>query len=388
VGDGPLSFEVLRKAESGRARLGRIQTPHGAFETPVFMPVGTRATVKAMTPDELREVGTEIVLANTFHLMLRPGAAVVRDLGGLHRFMNWPGPILTDSGGFQVFSLAELRKVAEDGVTFQSPLDGATHHLSPERAMEVQSDLGGDIVMVLDECIPYPGCTGILPVVPDPSWRDRAHQAMERTLAWAQRCLRAANDPRQAVFGIVQGGMFADLRRESAQRTVAMDFAGYGVGGLSVGEPRALMFEMLDASLAALPEAKPRHLMGVGTPHDIVRTIDAGVDMFDCVLPTRNARNGLAFTAEGVVKVKHACHTADREPLSASCSCSTCRGYSRAYLRHLYLSNEILSARLLTYHNLYYFHSLVRAVREAIRDGRWRGVETENLPLPPDDASS
>jgi queuine tRNA-ribosyltransferase len=333
------------------------------------MPVGTRGTVKAMTPDELRSVGTEILLGNTFHLMLRPGSEVIRDLGGLHRFMNWPGPILTDSGGFQVFSLAELRKTGDDGVTFQSPIDGATCHLTPERAMAIQSDLGGDIVMILDECLSYP------------STREQARKAMERTLAWGRRCRDAAVHPRQAVFGIVQGGMFADLRSESARRTVEMDSDGYAIGGLSVGEPKSLMFEMLDVSLAELPAAKPHYLMGVGTPHDIVRAVDAGVDMFDCVLPTRNARNGLAFTAEGVVKIKHARYAADPAPLSAGCQCSTCRGYSRAYLRHLYLSNEILSARLVTFHNLYYFHSVVRAVRKAIKENRWRGLDTEGLPL-------
>jgi queuine tRNA-ribosyltransferase len=369
------SFELLQSAAGGRARLGRIQTPHGSFETPVFMPVGTRATVKAMTPEELRAVGTEILLGNTFHLMLRPGSRVIRDLGGLHRFMNWPGPILTDSGGFQVFSLAELRKVCDDGVTFQSPIDGATCHLSPESAMDIQADLGADVAMMLDECLPYPAS------------HEQARQAMERTLAWGRRCLQAATDSRQAVFAIVQGGMFGDLRGESARRTVEMDFVGYAIGGLSVGEPKTMMFDMLDASLAELPAERPRYLMGVGAPHDLVRAIDAGADMFDCVLPTRNARNGLAFTAEGIVKIKHACHASDAAPLSASCQCTTCRGYSRAYLRHLYMSNEILSARLMTYHNLHYYHSLVRAVREAIRQDRWRGLATDGLPLSPEEVS-
>jgi queuine tRNA-ribosyltransferase len=373
VGEIPFSFQLLKTASDGRARIGRIQTPHGSFETPVFMPVGTRATVKAMTSEELRAVGTEILLGNTFHLMLRPGSRIIRDLGGLHRFMNWPGPILTDSGGFQVFSLAELRQVSDDGVTFRSPIDGAMCCLSPESAMEIQSDLGSDIAMILDECLPYP------------SSREQASQAMERTLAWGRRCLQAAANPLQAIFGIAQGGMFDDLRRESARRTVEMDFAGYAIGGLSVGEPKAMMFEMLDASLAQLPAAKPRYLMGVGAPHDLVRSIDAGVDMFDCVLPTRNARNGLAFTAEGAVKIKHAQYADDPAPLSASCECSTCRGYSRAYLRHLYMSNEILSARLLTYHNLHYYHCLVRAVRKAIQHDRWNGLATEGLPLPPDE---
>jgi len=376
VTDSLFTFEVLRSAGEGRARQGRIGTPHGSFETPVFMPVGTGGTVKAMTPEELRAAGTEILLANTFHLMLRPGSTVIRDLGGLHRFMNWSGPILTDSGGFQVFSLAELRTINDEGVLFQSPIDGATHHLSPERAMEIQSDLGADIVMILDECLPYPAS------------RNQARQALERTLAWSQRCLRAATNPMQTVFGIVQGGMFEDLRRESARRTIAMDFAGYAVGGLSVGEPKALTFEMLAVSLAELPANKPHYLMGVGTPHDIVRAIDAGADMFDCVLPTRNARNGLAFTAEGIVRIKHACHTADPSPLSARCACSTCRGYSRAYLRHLYMSNEILSARLLTYHNLHYFHSLVGAAREAIAQNGWRSLATERLPLAPEEGDT
>ncbi|MBM3333219.1 tRNA guanosine(34) transglycosylase Tgt [Candidatus Sumerlaeota bacterium] len=373
MGGHRFSFQVLSKAVSGRARLGRIETGHGAFETPVFMPVGTGATVKAMTTEELRSVGAEIILANTFHLMLRPGCDVVRDLGGLHGFMNWAGPILTDSGGFQVFSLAPLRKVTDEGVTFRSPIDGTAHDLTPERAMEVQSDLGADIVMALDECL---SCSAD---------REQSLQAMERTVRWAERSKKAANVARQAVFGIVQGGMFADLREESGRRTVEMDFDGYAVGGLSVGEPKSLMFEMLDVSVANLPEAKPHYVMGIGTPHDIIRAIDAGGDMFDCVLPTRNARNGLAFTSEGAVRVKHARYARDPSPLSPSCPCSTCQGYSRAYLRHLYMSNEILSARLLTYHNLYYFHCLVRAARDAIRQGRWRGIATESLPLPPEE---
>jgi len=372
LGNDLFEFEIQKTAGEGGARLGRIRTAHGAFETPVFMPVGTRATVKAMTPEELRDSGTEIVLANTFHLMLRPGSKIICELGGLHAFMNWPGPILTDSGGFQVFSLAELRKVRDEGVTFRSPIDGAEWHLSPEKAIEIQSDLGADIAMILDECIPYP------------STRERAKEAMERTLAWAERCRKAPRGEHQALFGIVQGGAFADLRAESARRTVEMDFDGYAIGGLSVGEPKPLMFDMLEVSVGELPPQKPRYLMGVGTPNDIVRAIDLGVDMFDCVLPTRNARNGLAFTAEGLVKIKHARFARDRSPLSPSCSCATCRNYSRAYLRHLYLSNEILSARLLTYHNLYYFHSLIRAAREAIREGRWRGAATESLPLAPE----
>lgn len=337
------------------------------------MPVGTRATVKAMTPRELREVGTEIVLANTFHLMLRPGSRVIRDLGGLHRFMNWDGPILTDSGGFQVFSLAELRKVNSDGVAFRSPIDGTLHHLTPERAIEIQAELGADIAMALDECIAFD------------AGRDRTRAALERTLQWSLRCLKTARPDGQALFGIVQGGMFADLRRESARRTVEMNFDGYAVGGLSVGEPKELMFEMLDVAIAELPPDRPRYLMGVGTPHDLVRAINAGVDMFDCVLPTRNARNGLAFTAEGIVRIKNSRYANDPAPLSESCQCSTCRGFSRAYLRHLYMSNEILSARLLTYHNLYYFQTLMRAARDAIRDGLWHGLKTPRLPLPPED---
>ena len=367
------SFQVLKTAGGGRARTGRAQTPHGHFDTPVFMPVGTHATVKAMTPDELRAVGTEILLGNTFHLMLRPGDAIIRDLGGLHRFMNWDGPILTDSGGFQVFSLAALRKVTDDGVTFQSPVDGATHFLTPERAMAIQANLGADVAMVLDECIAYPAS------------REQARQALERTVAWARRCRETARHSGRTAFAIVQGGMFADLRRESTQRTVELDFPGYAIGGLSVGEPKDLMLELLDVSIEGLPADRPRYLMGVGTPHDLVRAIDAGVDMFDCVLPTRNARNGLAFTAEGIVRIKNSRYAADAAPLSADCNCSTCRHYSRAYLRHLYLANEILSARLLTYHNLYYYHSLIRSIRKAIRNNRWSGLATEGLPLPPEE---
>ena len=368
------SFELLKTAAHGRARLGRARTAHGEFQTPVFMPVGTRGTVKAMTPEELRAVGAEIILGNTFHLMLRPGSETVHALGGLHRFMNWDGPLLTDSGGFQVFSLARLRKVGPDGVAFQSPIDGTPWRLTPERAMQVQEDLGSDIAMILDECLAYPAT------------REEARRAMELTLAWSQRCRAAANHARQAVFGIVQGGMFGELRTESARRTVEIDLPGYAIGGLSVGEPKELMFEMLDRSIAELPREKPRYLMGVGTPHDLVRAIDAGADMFDCVLPTRNARNGLAFTTEGRVRIKNAKYAADAAPLSAGCACPTCRGYSRAYLRHLYMANEILSARLLTYHNLFYYHSLIRAIREAIGEERWRGLATEGLPLPPEEA--
>lgn len=352
------SFE-LKKTDPTGVRLGRVETPHGGFDTPVFMPVGTRATVKALTPEELEAMGVEVILANTYHLFLRPGHDVIRELGGLHRFMNWQRPILTDSGGYQVFSLGELRKLDERGVTFASHLDGTRFTLTPELAIEIQKALGSDIMMPLDECPPYPA---------DEAY---ARESMELTLRWAKRCRDArGEDTRQALFGITQGGMHPELRRESAERTVEMGFDGYSLGGLSVGEPRDLMYEMIPTTTACLPEDRPRYLMGVGTPEDLLYAVERGVDMFDCVMPTRNARNGTLFTSRGKLGIKNARFTRDPEPPDPECSCYTCRNYSRAYLRHLFQAGEILGARLNTVHNVHFYTDLMRRVREAAaRDG-------------------
>jgi queuine tRNA-ribosyltransferase len=322
------------------------------------MPVGTQATVKAMTPAELREAGAEIILANAYHLSLRPGADLIRRAGGLHRFMNWDGGILTDSGGYQVFSLGTLRSVSEEGVAFRSHVDGAPVFMRPEDAVAVQQALGADIIMALDECVPYPS--------------DAAYtkKSAALTARWLRRCMRAAPaGERQALFGIVQGGMFADLRRACARDLAGLDLAGYGIGGLSVGEPKELMYEMLEAVVPELPEHKPRYLMGVGSPDALLGGVRRGVDMFDCVLPTRIARNGTAMTRTGRVAVKNARHAEDFLPLDPVCGCETCRNYSRAYLRHLFQAKEILGIRLLTLHNLYFLETLMREIREAISAG-------------------
>jgi queuine tRNA-ribosyltransferase len=348
-------FELL--GTDGEARRGRLHTPHGAVETPVFMPVGTRATVKSLTPDDLQSLGAGIVLGNTYHLFLRPGHALIRELGGLHRFMGWDRAILTDSGGFQVFSLARLRTITDDGVRFRSPVDGATHFLSPELVIAVQHALGADIIHPLDECLAYPAA------------RDAAERALARTLAWARRS-RAAHgaggDRGQALFGIVQGGTHDDLRLRAVDETVALDFDGYAIGGMAVGEPRGEMYRLTGVTAAALPADRPRYLMGVGKPEDLVEAVARGVDMFDCVLPTRNARNGQAFTADGPVTIKQARHARDAAPLQADCPCYACRRFSRAYLRHLFVSEELLAYRLLTLHNLQFFLGLMADMRAAI----------------------
>jgi len=350
-------FELLKT--DGKARLGRVTTDHGEFSTPVFMPVGTKATVKALTPEELVEMGAGIILANTYHLFLRPGHEVVRSLGGLHRFMHWDRPILTDSGGFQVFSLARLRKIDEEGVSFASHIDGARCLLTPELAIEVQEALGGDIIMVLDECPPWP------------AGRDYVERSMNLTHRWARRCKAAKRSEGQALFGIVQGGMHADLRRESAAAVAGIGFDGYAIGGLSVGEEKGLMHEMVSVTAGALPAGSPRYLMGVGTPEDLVAAVGEGVDMFDCVMPTRNARNGTLFTSTGKLGIKNACFERDPAPLDERCGCYTCRNYSRGYLRHLFMAGEILSSRLNTIHNVYFYLDLMRRVREAIEGGRF-----------------
>ncbi|MDX1389449.1 MAG: tRNA guanosine(34) transglycosylase Tgt, partial [Acidobacteriota bacterium] len=335
-------------------------TPHGGVETPAFMPVGTAGAVKGVTPEELRACGAEIVLSNTYHLFLRPGHDVVGELGGLHRFMHWDGPILTDSGGYQVFSMADLRRIDDDGVEFRSHLDGSLRRLTPESSMEIQAALGSDIAMVLDEC----------PALPAEHEAIRA--AIDRTTRWARRCRDAYRGP-GSVFGIVQGGVDEDLRRESASRLLELDFPGYAVGGLSVGEAPDEMAAAAAFTADLLPDDRPRYLMGVGRPEDLVEAVAAGFDMFDCVMPTRNARNGTLFTSTGIVKIKHSRYRDDPRPLDEACVCDACRHYSRAYLRHLFLSKEILAARMHTIHNLTYYLGLMRRIREAITAGRLAG---------------
>lgn len=349
-----VKYELIKECKHTKARLGRVHTPHGTIETPVFMPVGTQATVKSMTPEELKELGAEIILSNTYHLYLRPGADLIREAGGLHSFMNWDRPILTDSGGFQVFSLGPLRKITEDGVTFKSHIDGSTHFLNPERATEVQMALGSDIIMAFDECAPYPS-----------TW-EYTKAALERTTRWAARCKEFHNRDDQALFGIVQGGMYKDLRERSAKELVEIGFPGYAIGGLSVGEPKDIMYEMLDYTVPFLPDDKPRYLMGVGSPDCLIEGVMRGVDMFDCVLPTRIARNGTAMTSSGKVVIKNADNTRDFRPLDEECSCYTCRNYSRAYIRHLFKAEEILGLRLMTIHNLHFLITLMHKVRQAI----------------------
>lgn len=349
-----VTYKLLKQSKNTLARLGELQTPHGIVETPIFMPVGTQATVKAMSPEELNEIGSQIILSNTYHLYLRPSHELVRKAGGLHSFMNWSGPILTDSGGFQVFSLGDLRKINEDGVEFRSHIDGSKHLFTPEKVMEIEMALGADIAMAFDECVSYP------------SDYEYTKQAMERTLRWAERCLRTHNKENQALFGIVQGGVYKDLRAISTKELVSLDFPGYGIGGLSVGEPKSLMYEVLEATTPLLPVDKPRYLMGVGSPDCLIEGVIRGVDMFDCVLPTRIARNGTVFTSEGKLVIRNARYKEDFSPLDQNCTCYTCRNYSRAYLRHLFNVGEILGLRLTSYHNLYFLLELMQKIREAI----------------------
>jgi queuine tRNA-ribosyltransferase len=347
-----MKFEI--KATDGEARRGEIALARGTLQTPAFMPVGTYGTVKAMSPRELLEVGAEIVLGNAFHLWLRPGLAVVEAHGGLHRFMGWERPILSDSGGFQVFSLGALRQVSEEGVAFQSPVNGDRLFLTPEEAMRIQRVLDSDIAMVFDECTAYPAT------------REEAAESMRLSLRWAERSQRAQGESRNAIFGIVQGGMYEDLRDESLAGLSAMDFDGYAIGGVSVGEPKEDMARIVAHTGPRLPRDAPRYLMGVGTPEDIVEAVTRGFDMFDCVLPTRNARNGWLYTRLGDVRIKNARHREDAGPLDPACACYTCRNFSRAYLHHLHRANEILGARLNTIHNLHYYLDLMRNLREAI----------------------
>ncbi|NLJ99621.1 MAG: tRNA guanosine(34) transglycosylase Tgt [Clostridia bacterium] len=362
-----IRLEIVKTHENGLARACKLFTRRGVIETPVFMPVGTQATVKAMTPEELKGVGAEIILGNTYHLYLRPGSNLIEEAGGLHGFMNWERPILTDSGGFQVFSLGKLRDIKDDGVLFQSHIDGSSHFLTPGKAMEIQRELGSDIAMVFDQCTPYP------------SPKEEALEAVIRTTRWAEKCLKVGVGEHQSLFGIIQGNVFRDLRKKSAKEITSLNFDGYGIGGLSVGEPKNIMNEMLDLTVPLIPVEKPRYLMGVGSPDYIVEGIRRGIDMFDCVLPTRIARNGAVFTSEGRLNMKNAVYARDFSPLDSQCSCYTCSSYSRAYIRHLIKANEILGVRLTTIHNLAYIIDITNRLRKGIIDGNFDQVAKEIL---------
>ena len=351
-------MQFSRSAQDGLARRGELSFPRGKVQTPAFMPVGTYGTVKGMLPRDIHEIGAEIILGNTFHLMLRPGTEVVKAHGDLHDFIGWEGPILTDSGGFQVWSLGKLRKISEEGVSFQSPVDGSKVYMDPERSMEVQRELGSDIVMIFDECTPYPATEA------------EARSSMELSLRWAGRSKSAHEGNDAALFGIIQGGMYPELRRESLAGLQDIGFDGYAIGGLSVGEPKEEMLKVLDSLADHLPEQQPRYLMGVGKPSDILEAVMRGVDMFDCVMPTRNARNGHLFTSTGVIKIRNAVHRHSDQPLDANCDCYTCQNFSRAYLHHLDKCREILGAQLNTIHNLRYYQNHMAAIRQAIEQGR------------------
>ena len=368
-----MQFELLKT--DGRARRGRLVFERGVVETPAFMPVGTYGTVKGMTPEELDDSGAHICLGNTFHLMLRPGTGIIRQHGDLHDFMNWDKPILTDSGGFQVFSLGDLRKITEEGVTFRSPINGEKILLTPEKSMEVQRDLGSDIVMIFDECTPYPAT------------EQEARVSMEMSLRWTKRSKEAHGDNPAALFGIIQGGMYEGLRDVSLAGLEAIGFDGYAIGGLSVGEPKEDMIRIIDHTAPQIPEDKPRYLMGVGKPEDLVESVRRGIDMFDCVMPTRNARNGHLFVTEGIVKIRNAKHRNDTSPLDEKCDCYTCKNYSRSYLHHLDKCNEILGARLNTIHNLRYYQRVMQGLRDAIDAGTLEQFvqefyEQKGLPVP------
>lgn len=354
-----LKFEIIKTEDSCNARLGKLTTGHGTFATPIFMPVGTQATVKTLTPEDLYEIGVGIALSNTYHLYLRPGAELVAKAGGLHSFTNWKRGILTDSGGFQVFSLSKLRQISDEGVYFNSHIDGSRHFLTPEKVMDIEQKLGADIAMCFDECAPFP-CT-----------YDEAEKAVARTSLWARRCKESHKREDQALFGIMQGNVYPDLRKRSAEEIVALDFPGYAIGGLSVGEPKTDMYRILDITHSLLPENKPRYLMGVGAPEDLVEGVKRGVDMFDCVLPTRLARHGSAYTHEGKITVRNATFAEDFEPVDRQCDCYVCRNYSRAYIRHLIKSSEILAHRLLSYHNIYFLVKLMENIRSAIEAGEF-----------------
>ncbi|WP_084219076.1 tRNA guanosine(34) transglycosylase Tgt [Syntrophorhabdus aromaticivorans] len=363
--------------QEGHARLGIVRTGHGEIETPVFMPVGTQGIVKATSPRDLKNMGIKVILANAYHLYLRPGDHLVREMGGIHRFAGWDGAVLTDSGGYQVFSLGVLREIREDGVLFQSHIDGSRHFLSPEKVVEVQENIGADICMCFDECAPYP------------SSYEYTSNSVDLTSRWAERCKNAKKNDGTMLFGIVQGGFYRDLRLKSAEELIKMDFDGYAVGGLSVGEPKSIMWEMVDTVVDMLPKDKPRYLMGLGFPEDIVEGARKGIDMFDCVIPTRHARNGSLFTRNGRINIKHAKYVKDESPIDEQCQCYTCRTFSRAYLRHLFVSHEISSYYLNTIHNIFFYNNLMQTIREAIREGsfetfyeafkgEWKGGELQD----------
>lgn len=360
-----LTFSVIKKDSSSAARLGRLVTGHGVVETPAFMPVGTQGSVKAMSPRDLEEIGCQIILANTYHLYLRPGVETIGELGGLHRFIGWERPILTDSGGFQVFSLGALREITEEGVHFQSHLDGSSHLLTPEKVMQIQGTLGSDIAMVLDECIPHP------------AGREYVSESTERTVRWAERSLAAPRRGDQAVFGIIQGGMYEDLREECARKLTPLPFDGFAVGGLGVGEGEATLHSIGEFTAKLLPDERPRYLMGVGRPEDLIFAASCGYDLFDCVLPTRNARRGTLFTFQGKLSIKRAEFARDPRPVDPSCECYCCRHFSRAYLRHLYMAGEILAAQLHSMHNLHFYHRLMESLRQAILEDRLQELITE-----------
>jgi queuine tRNA-ribosyltransferase len=363
--ESAIKFSITARDGLSAARSGEITTPHGVIPTPIFMPVGTQATVKAMTPDELTEAGARIILGNTYHLYLRPGHELVKKLGGLHKFMQWHAPILTDSGGFQVFSLGELRKITEDGVKFQSHIDGSRHFITPEKSIEIQEALGADIIMCFDECPPSPGDFQYV------------EKSLEMTTRWARRCMDAKTRHDQALFGIIQGGIFPELRKRSMEQLLEIGFDGYALGGVSVGEEKSRMLEVMNSSAHLFPEDKPRYVMGIGTPEDLIEGIHAGYDMFDCVMPTRNARNGMLFTSFGRVNIKRGEYLDDESPLDPECSCYVCRTFSRAYLRHLFRCGEILSARLNTHHNLHYYLNLMDGARKAIAAGKFLDFRKE-----------
>ena len=362
-----IKFKVIKESKKTKARLGKLYTSHGIIDTPVFMPVGTQATVKAMTPRELEDLSIQIILSNSYHLYLRPGHNLIAQAGGLHKFIGWKGAILTDSGGFQIFSLGKLNKINDEGVSFNSHIDGSKHFISPEKAMEIQMALGSDIAMAFDECAPYP------------SGKYQIETAAQRTIQWARRCKEAHHSSSQSLFGIVQGGAFKDLRIENANKLVELDFPGYAIGGLSVGEPKSLMYEVLDYTVPCLPTNKPRYLMGVGAPQSILEGVARGVDMFDCVLPTRNARNGSLFTSSGKLSITNAKYKEDFTPLDNKCKCYTCRNFTKTYLRHLYMSKEMLASILGTIHNLYFMSSLMKNIRLALSEDRLLEYKEEFL---------
>jgi queuine tRNA-ribosyltransferase len=362
-----VSFQVIQSDTATKARLGQLTTVHGTFETPMFMPVGTQATVKGVTPRELKEIGTEILLGNTYHLYLRPGHKLIKEQGGLHRFMGWDRSILTDSGGFQVYSLASLRKITEEGVIFRSHLDGSEHRISPEKSIEIQESLGSDIAMCFDDCTPYPAS------------QDYAFNSMKLTLKWAQRCKERHRRKDQLLFGIVQGSMYLYLREVCARGLMGIGFDGYALGGLSVGEAKSTMYQVVDFTTDLLPFDQPRYLMGVGTPKDLVACVALGIDLFDCVMPTRHARNGSLFTSQGSVIIKNAQYARDPTPVDPFCGCYTCQNFSRAYLRHLFMAGEILASTLNTVHNLHFYLDFMKKIRDFIRQNRFVEFKTQFL---------